>query len=109
MLITASGVTNPTATSTSDVVAVSTSSDTTQAHPNTYAITPAQAPASRSVTLSTTAAGATNVTYTTSFATSSTGTLAPYYSTITLSPAGTVLAPSSSYSIEDVTTATNPG
>ncbi len=110
VLVTASGVTNPTATSTSDVVAVSTSSDTTQAHTNTYAITPAQAPASPSVTLSTTAAGATNVTYTTSFTTSSTGALAPYYSTITLAaPAGTVFSSNSSYTIEDVTTATQCG
>ena len=57
------------------------------------------------VTLSTTAAGATNVTYDVRFTTSSTGALAPYYSTITLAaPAGTVFSSSDTYTIEDLTT-----
>ena len=88
----------------------STSSDTLSAQTNTYAITAAKAVASPSVTLSTTAAGATNVTYTTDFTTSSTGALAADYSTITLAaPAGTVFNSNSSYTIQDVTTATNCG
>ena len=91
-------------------IAVSTSSDTLSDQTNTYAITAAQAVASPLVTLSTTAAGATNVTYTASFTTSSTGALAPYYSTITLAaPAGTVFSSSGSYTIEDVTTGTQCG
>ena len=110
VLVTASEVTNPATTSTGDVVTVSTSSDTTPAHTNTYAITATKAVTAPSVTLSTTAAGATNVTYATSFTTSSTGALAPYYSTITLAaPAGTVFNSNSSYTIEDVTTGTQCG
>ena len=89
---------------------VSTSSDTTAVHTNTYAITAAQAVATPSVTLSTTAAGATNVTYSTSFTTSATGRLAPYYSTITLAaPVGTIFGSNSSYTISDVTTGTDCG
>ena len=91
-------------------MAISTSSDTAAVHTNTYAITTGQALTSPLLTLSTTAAGATNVTYTTSFTTSSTGRLAPYYSTITLAaPALTVLSSSSSYTVEDVTTGTECG
>ena len=92
VLVTAAAVSNPATTSTGDVVTVSTSSDTTAVQTNTYAITAAQAVASPSVTLSTTAAGATNVTYDVRFTTSSTGALASTYSTITLAlPAGTVI------------------
>ena len=62
------------------------------------------------VTLSTTAAGATNVTYNVRFTTSSTGALAPYYSTITLAaPAGTNFGSSTNYTIEDITTGTQCG
>ena len=108
--VTLSAASNPATTSTGDVVTVSTSSDTTAAHTNSYAITAGQAVASPSVTLSTTAAGATNVTYSTSFTTSATGRLAPYYSTITLSaPTGTVFGSTSSYTIADVTTGTDCG
>ncbi len=110
VLVTVSGVSNPTATSTGDVIAVTTSSDTLSAQTGTYAITAAQAVTSAQVTLSTSAAGATNVTYTTSFTTSSTGALAPYYSTITLAaPAGTVFTSDSSYTVEDLTTGSQCG
>ena len=110
VLVTASGVVNPTAISSNDVVTVSTSSDTTPAHSNTYAITPGQSVLSPTVSLSSTAASATNVTYTTSFTTSSTGALASDYSTITLAAsAGTVFSSNSTYSIEDVTTSTQCG
>ncbi len=88
VFVTASQVTNPTTTSTGNSVAVSTSSDSPSAQTNTYAITAAKAVSSPSVILSSTTAGATNVTYSTSFTTSSTGALAPNYSTITLSRPG---------------------
>ena len=105
--VTATGVSNPASTSTGNVVTVSTSSDTLSAQTNTYAMTAAKAVSSPLITLSTTAAGATNVTYTASFTTSSTGALAPYYSTITLAaPTGTNFG-SSSFTIEDLTTGTN--
>ncbi len=66
--------------------------------------------ASPSVTLSTTAAGATNVTYTVSFATSSSGALAAGSGTISLAAApGTVFSSGGSYTIEDVTTGTQCG
>ena len=110
MLVTASAVSNPATTSTGDAVTVSTSSDTAPAETDTYAITAAQAVTSPSVTLTTKAAGATNVTYNVRFTTSSTGALAPYYSTITLAaPAGTVFSSNGSYAIEDVTTGTQCG
>ena len=110
VVVTASDVSNPATTSTGDVITVSTSSDTVSAQTNTYAITAAKAVASPSVNLSTTAAGATNVNYNVRFTTSSTGSLAPYYSTITLAaPAGTDFSSSSSYTIEDVTTGTQCG
>ncbi len=110
VLVTASAVSNPATTSSGDAVAVSTSSDTLSAQTNTYAITAAKAVASTLLTLSTTEAGATDVSYTTAFTTSSTGGLAPYYSTITLAAAaGTVFSSSGYYTIEDVTTATQCG
>ena len=89
-------------------VTVSTSSDTVSAQTNTYAIGGgAQAVASPLVTLSTTAAGATDATYTASFTTSSTGALAADAGTITLAaPVGTIFSSNSAYTIADLTTAT---
>ncbi len=91
MLVTATGVSNPATATTSERLTVSTSSDSLSAQTNTYAITAAKAVSSPSVSLSTKAAGATNVTYDVRFTTSSAGALAPYYSAITLNaPTGTM-------------------
>ena len=71
-----SGVTNPTTPSTGDVLRSRRRRTAPAAQTSTYAITAAQAPVSPSMTLSTTAAGATNVTYDVRFTASSTGALA---------------------------------
>ncbi len=108
MLVTANDVSNPPTATTNESLTISTSSDPTEAQTTTYAITTAKSVSSPTVTLSTTAAGATNVNYNVRFTTSSTGSLAPYYSTITLAaPAGTNFGTSTSYTIEDVTTGTS--
>ena len=108
--VTANAVSNPSTTSTADAVDVSTSSDTTAVQSNTYAITAAKAVSSPALTLSTTAAGATNVSYDVRFTTSSTGALASSYSTISLTlPSGATFTSNSSYTITDVTTGTNCG
>ncbi len=69
------GVTNPSTQSTGNTVSVSTTSDNSSAtqSTNTYAITNAQSVSNASVTLSNSAAGATGITYKTTFTTSSTG------------------------------------
>src|SRR5207302_1605907 len=104
--VAANDTANPVSTSAGDVVSVSTSSDTVAANTPTYSITAAQALASPSVSLSSTAAGATHVTYTVAFTTSSTGALVPGYGTITLAaPAGTAFSTNGgNYLITDTTT-----
>ncbi len=115
--LTVPGVTNP-ATGAYQL-GVSTSSDSVLADTATYSVVAAQAPASPTVSVSSSAAGTTNVTYTVGLTTSSSGALAgynPYYSynyyygygygdsgTITLvAPAGTVL-PNENVDVFDVT------
>ena len=89
------------------VLSVSTSSDTTLATTAPYALTAAQAPQSLSaVTLSSTAAGASHVTYSLQFTASSTGTLVAQHGTITVAaPTDTVFtAAGTGALVNDLTT-----
>ena len=101
--LTMDNVTNPPA-GTGDKLTLSTSSDTTPASTPTFATTAPQALSDLlAVSLSSSAAGATGVTYSVGFTTSSTGGLVADHGTVSVAaPEGTVLPECVSY--EDKTT-----
>jgi hypothetical protein len=105
--LTVTAVTNPAAGSYT--LGVSTSADTAIAYTPAYAVSTAQAVLSPAVSLSTTAAGATGVTYRVSFTTSSTGGLAGGNGVIAIAaPSGTVI-PNRAIDVFDVTDGTDLG
>lgn len=87
-----SGVVNPATSESSDTISVSTSTDRAPVASTAYEITAAQPVSGVSESLSNTAAGATGVSYTTTFTTSSTGAMSGLWpgGTVTVSaPTGT--------------------
>jgi hypothetical protein len=104
VVLTAGNTTNPPAPATGLLASVATSSDPTPANSGPYASTAPQSVQSTSIGLSSAAPGATAVTYTVGFTTSSTGALATYNQQLTLSaPAGTVFSPNNGdYTLTDL-------
>jgi hypothetical protein len=103
VVVNAENTINPTTTSTTDQISINTSANSTTARTPDYSITTVKAVVSPSVTLSSTSAGASAITYTATFNVSSTGGLVLYHGTVTLAAAaGTQFSGSSSnYSVED--------
>ena len=100
--LTLTGVTNPPAGNHRSPL--KTSSDTVPATTPPYTTGPAHAVSSPTMTLSSSAAGATGVTYTTTFTTSATGALASSSGTITvMAPSGTAFS-NGSANLFDLTT-----
>ncbi|MHB8263597.1 MAG: beta strand repeat-containing protein [Acidimicrobiales bacterium] len=102
------GTTNP-VTSGTYTIGVETSSDPALVQSSPYTITSATSVSNPTVTLSTTSANATGVTYYTDFSTSSAGRLAGQQGTITLTaPQGTAWSPACQGSSYNITDNTNP-